>query len=147
MSNTQLSKELPFLAIFQIPTFFTSWPGEPPALADLLSTASIFNIPVYLLEAVEIELEAHWIRDMRSSFDKLNSAMGKLPTPLRPLSLLQMPSDTDAIGHYKTAANKMKNTLGLRNAGFPETSLKDVFQMAINHEHPFAAEGKNSKMS
>jgi hypothetical protein len=144
VSNTQAAKELPFVAIFpDTNIFLPSWPGEPPGLADLLSTAGIFNIPVYLLETVEMELEAHWIREMRSSVDKLKSAMRKLPAPLHAVTSLQFPNDTDAIDLYKTAAEKMKATLGLPGAGFPDTSLKYVFQMAINHEHPFAAEGKN----
>lgn len=144
MSNTQAAKELPFVAIFpDTNVFLPSWPAEPSGLANLLSTAGIFNIPVYLLETVELELEAHWIRDMRSSLEKIKSAMRKLPSPLQTVSSLQLPSDADAIGLYKTAAAEMKAALGLRGARFPETSLKDVFQMAINHEHPFAAEGKN----
>lgn len=112
-------------------------------MVNLLSTADIFSIPVYLLETVELELEAHWTRDMKLAFERTKSAMGKLPYPLERMSALQLPSDAEAIASYKAAAAEMKTALALREASFPETSLKELFEMAINYEHPFAAEGKN----
>lgn len=137
-------KQLPFAAIFpDTNIFLPNWPAEPPGLADLLSTAGIFDIPVYFLETVELELEAHWIREARIAIDKLQAQKGKLPAPLSTACKLEVPTLAEAISLYKSMAGATKTGLGLPPATFPETSLRELFQMAIDYEHPFAAEGKN----
>lgn len=142
-SETKL-KELPFAAIFpDTNLFLPNWPAEPSGLADLVSAAGAFNIPVYFLETVELELEAHWIRDVRTESDKLQAQMAKLPEPLRTACKLEVPRLSEAISLYRKMAEATEARLGMLRAGFRETGLRELYQMAIDQEHPFVAEGKN----
>jgi hypothetical protein len=137
-------KPLPFLAIFpDTNIFLPRWPSEPSGLADLLSTAAVFKIPVYLLEAVELELEAHWLREAQSAIDKVKAQKEKLPTQLSAVCKLEIPTMPEVISVYKREAEATKSRLDVARAAFPETTLRKLFDMAIKHEHPFAAEGKN----
>jgi PIN domain len=144
VSDETKPNSLPFLAIFpDTNIFLPNWPAEPPGLADLLSTARIFQIPVYLLETVELELEAHWIREARGGIDKLKAQKDKLPPPLSDACRIEVPTLSEAVLLYQRMATVTKTKLALDHAAFPETSLRELYQMAIGHEHPFAAEGKN----
>jgi hypothetical protein len=140
----QRVSDFPFSAVFpDTNLFLPRWPEEPAGLAELLSVTGIFNIPVYLLQPVEIELEAHQLRSSKTAIENVRKACDKLPAPLKALVKLDAPNWNAFVADFRTRAAATKTRLELQSIDFPTLALPDLFNMAVNHEHPFREEGKN----
>jgi hypothetical protein len=134
----------PFTAAFpDTNVFLPRWPEESAGLAELISTTGILGIPVYLVEPVEIELEAHQLREAKDALEKIAKISGSLHPLVRPAIKLESLDWEKVRSQLRAQATATKVKLGLRTAAFPALALQDLFQMAASNEHPFTEGGKN----
>jgi hypothetical protein len=138
------SNALPFSAVFpDTNIFLPKWPEEAAGLADLVSNTRLFNIPIYLLEAVDMELEAHQLREAKTPIEKIFRLARLLP-PLTSAAInVDFPNWETVRSELREKASLTKATLGLRFSAFAPLALRDLFSMAVNHETPFDEERKN----
>lgn len=132
------SNNLPFSAVFpDTNIFLPKWPEEAAGLADLVSNTRLFNIPLYLLEAVEMELEAHQLREAKTTIEKISRLARSLP-PLRSAAInIDFPNWETVRSELRAKASLTKAESGLRFSAFAPFALRDLFSMAVNHETPF----------
>ncbi len=136
--------KLPFTAVFpDTNVFLPRWPEEPAALAELVSVTRLLDIPVYLLESVEIELEAHQLREARDAIQEISKLSGSLHPLVRAAVKVETVDWEQVRSKLRANSSATKLKLGLRSSLFPALPLQDLFEMAANHEHPFADKGRN----
>jgi hypothetical protein len=138
------SNDLPFFAVFpDTNIFLPRWPDEAAGLAALVSNAGLFKIPIYLLEAVEIELEAHQLREAKATIQKISKLAQSLPPVGSPAVEIESPDWEKVRSELRAKAAVTKAALGLRSCSFSPLTLQDLFNMAVNHELPFGEDGKH----
>jgi hypothetical protein len=123
----------------------SNWPHVSAELTFLLELARNFAIEVFIPEAVEIEREAQWFRDLGSASQKLGAAADKLALSLEAVASPRIdiaPRDLDVLRaafKAQSDAAKAANEIGI----IPITgrSVPEFLRLAIERTPPFQISG------
>lgn len=134
---------LDFTAIYldSQPLIAAGWPRLSSRLGSVVSLSQIHNIPVFIPEPVEIELEEHWLRDFQerrlavtNSLDKLNKYCHEF-VPDVPVPTIQ---DSLALrSTYRAKAAAMKQLMSIKSSPATKRLLSEVFNMSCSRATPF----------
>jgi hypothetical protein len=122
------------------------WPNISSDFRETAALLKMFDIKSILLESVEKELEAHWLRgvnETRGEAKRKFDNISEIATRVGIETTISLPSRDDLHAAYKKAVettvserNLLRRTPALRSAA-------ELFEMAIQHRKPFGEKGKN----
>jgi len=118
------------------------WPRVSAAFKRTLFLAKTFETPVILLDVVESELEAHWVRQYRESLDavadlqKLHEQIGLTVAP-------GLPELKEVRTAYRKAIDGLVSEHGFVRVRSQLRPTMQLFQMAIWEAKPFQKKGRN----
>jgi hypothetical protein len=136
----------PFKTLYIDSSIFIAagWPDISAQLRGVLSLSRILKVNVVMLQPVERELEAHWMRDCNKTMLKLQSISENANTLLGKVSQgteLRVPTREEIRAAYQKRVEEIIS-LGLERGEVEPRAMSEVFGMAIWHEKPFQDEGK-----
>lgn len=128
------------------PLIAAEWPRLSAKLEEVLQLAQIFRVALLLPQAVELELEEHWLREFDKKHDEVVSRMEKLEkhtanvvTDRATLPLL----DRNRVrSEYRAKVQALKEKWAIETVPLTSRSLDEVFRMSVRRDPPFREEGK-----
>jgi PIN domain len=137
---------LPFKKLYIDSSIFIGegWPDISAQLDELISLSRVLKVPLVLLQPVERELEAHWMRDCDKAVQRIESVSSNLNALLRRVSQgiePQLPDRKEIRVAYRRRVDEVVR-LGLERAEVELRSVSELFGMAVWQMRPFQEEGK-----
>ena len=120
------------------------WPDASTALRNLLTVANFRNVRLILLDSVELELEAHYIREFRDKVYETTAKVARLEKIAEKAALgiaLRVPSPAEVGEGYRAAVTRVLNANRIERASVPFRESNELYRMAVSREVPFAREG------
>jgi hypothetical protein len=123
------------------------WPRVNQTLLNAVSILKDFRIPAILLDAVEKELRAHFLRVLAAAKTETENKARAVANicesvGVRPPSI-SLPSIPKIEAAYNKTSAKAIRQLGLLKRAPPLREAKELFEMAIQRTKPFQEKGKN----
>lgn len=123
----------------------SNWPHVSAELGFLLELAKNFQIQVVIPEAVEIEREEQWVRDVIAASQKCVAARTKRSNVLKAVGLTLAgerddPPDTMR-ERYETAAKAAKESSGIATAPLTARGVEEFLKLAVTRTPPFQMSG------
>jgi PIN domain len=123
------------------------WPRVNQTLLNAMSILKDFRIPAILLDAVEKELRAHFLRVLAAAKTETENKARAVANicesvGVRPPSI-PLPSIPKIEAAYNKTSAKAIRQLGLLKRAPPLREAKELFEMAIQRTKPFQEKGKN----
>lgn len=123
------------------------WPRVSQTLLNAMSIVKDFRIPAILLDAVEKELRAHFLRGLaaaKAETENKARAVARIceSVGVRAPSISLAPAPKLEAAYNKTSARAVRE-LGLRKRAPQLRDVKELFEMAIQRTKPFQEKGKN----
>jgi hypothetical protein len=119
------------------------WPQGSADLERLLkvaTTAPGFEVAICLPEPVEVELEAHWLRDFMDKQDRAESKVNDFRRHLKGVVAdevkLVFPSIDKAQADYRACVQTFMAKWGIRVVPFTRRSVEEFFEMAAHRRLP-----------
>jgi PIN domain-containing protein len=124
------------------------WARVSAKLENVLSLAQEVGVSVYLPEAVERELESHWLRKYDEKMAKLQEALEPLKTHLIRLASGQvppvnLPDRRQVETSYRESVKDIKQKWGIPTVPIPELGTAKLLDMAIGRQVAFQDKGAN----
>jgi hypothetical protein len=117
------------------------WPFVSTKLSVISKLADWLGVSLFLPQAVEDELEAHWFRDFDEKKKELERKLKAINEDFdgiaSPLKISGTSSEVQMRKKYRAIAKKLKPQLKIKSVAFSKHSAKDVFQMALQRVPPF----------
>ncbi len=120
------------------------WPDPSTALGNLLSISSELKVRFVLLDSVEKELEAHYMREFEEKVGEANAKVDRLGRVVRNVSLdvrIHTPTANEVRESYRGLVNHLVKGLRMERATVKPRDTAELFDMAIRHEKPFGKKG------
>ena len=128
------------------PLIAAGWPRLSAELENILLLARIFQVALFLPQAVELELEEHWLREFDKKCGEVTSRVGKLKkyavAVVTDNFSLALPDRNRVRNEYCTKVRALKEKWAVEAVPLTSRPLDEIFRMAIRREHPFQEEGK-----
>jgi len=118
------------------------WPNISVELSNLLRLARRLEVNLNLPVAVEMELEAQYMRDFRELHQTVE---GKLKSHLRRAGLddaLALRSDEELLAAYRAAAASSRGNEGLQSVPLSAWPASDYFDLLLKRDPPFSQDGR-----
>ena len=123
----------------------SNWPHISAELSFLLESARNFGFGVLIPEAVEIEREAQWLRDLVAATQKLDSAADKLSMSLEAVSAARVEIGVRNVDALRTAfraqSDAAKATHRIRTAAITTRPISEFLRLAVERTPPFQIAG------
>jgi citrate lyase gamma subunit len=120
------------------------WPDVSTTLRNLAAAAEHRGVRLVLLDSVEQELEAHYIREFQEKATEASGKFHRLARIADRAALqveLSVPS-TEQLGNgYRAAVEEVLATYHIERATVPLRESKELYRMAVYRQAPFAKEG------
>lgn len=116
------------------------WPNSSASLKNTLDWARLFDTETILLDVVDQELEAHWLRDYRKTESETRVRVDNLHRLAEKVGIIpefQSPPEEKVRRAYREQVKKLVNELQLLTATSSLRSTKEFFEMAIWCVSPF----------
>jgi hypothetical protein len=129
------------------PLVESGWPRVSARVESLANLARLLRAALVVPEPVELELEAHWKRDLQSSVETFRRATAKLrralPTPITlsdPLS--GVPMGEELLHAYHRQVEDWIAKVKAVRCAFVEAGLREFSDAAVDRHPPFSQEGR-----
>lgn len=124
----------------------SGWPALSVEMENVFKLAHLWEIPIFLPEPVERQIEERCIRQLVSSAAALNGAVKKTARLLSPLKLTataECANEEDFRRAYRRAADDIKRIFRIAAIPFSSHKVSGLFELAIRYRLPFESkEGK-----
>jgi hypothetical protein len=120
------------------------WPNISTALANLLNLTRDMKLRFVLLDPVEQELEAHFLREFTAKTKEADKKVEKISSLVGPLSFevgVAWPEITDVQQNYRSFVDAITKQAGIERVKVPPRDINELFGMAIHHRRPFKEKG------
>jgi len=122
------------------------WPQLSEKMKNLLTLARDHDIAVLFPRAVEVEIEEHWIRDLREkshqALARVNELRKYLSRASGNLMEFNVPDESSLLQEYRQCVEGIKTLWGLQSVPITERPLDYIFGMATRQHPPFEEQGK-----
>ena len=119
----------------------SNWPKLSGVLESIFTLADIFRIEIYLPEAVEAELQAHWLRIFREKCLKITKASAEVNKYLSDLGeeevSLNFKEEQQALAAYSKKVDQTKHVWNIRNVPLTSRSIAELFAIVVRQFSPF----------
>jgi len=123
------------------------WPRVNQTLLNAMSILKDFRIPAILLDAVEKELRAHFLRVLAAAKAETENKVRAVANICESVGVrapsIPLPSIPKIVTAYNKTSAKAIRQLGLLKRAPPLREAKELFEMAIQRTKPFQEKGKN----
>jgi PIN domain len=123
------------------------WPRVNQTLLNAMSILKDFRIPAILLDSVEKELRAHFLRVLAAAKTETGNKARAVASICKSIGVRAPSISLPSIPKIETAYNKTSakaiRQLGLLKRAPPLREAKQLFEMAIQRAKPFQERGKN----
>lgn len=125
------------------------WPNISFESRQAFVVLAAFKIPAVLLDPVERQLEAHWLREYRQTRDSAKSKFDSLSEMMKQAGLstegltTKWTSNEDALEAYRKKVDEVVREHSLLRRAPNLRATAELFDMAIHRHKPFGEEGKN----
>ncbi len=124
-----------------------NWPAPTLRLENLLRLTGWMKVSVFLPDAVEREIEQHWLREVRDSAAGLISSAENLHRVTRRVGgsvEFRIEDEEALLGRYRKLAVSCCEQFGIIRAPMTTRPLSEFFDIAVRYETPFVSE-RNKK--
>jgi PIN domain len=137
---------LPFSRIYLDSNAFigAGWPTTSTSLQNVLTLAAYAKVKVFMLDAVQRELRAHWVRNFEKTCLEAQRKAAKLQrlcSGVGATATLSVPRRDEILKHYDNTVDKLLDNLGLEPAVATMRPVEELYEMAIWHRFPFKEKG------
>ena len=123
----------------------SNWPKLSAALENLFELAQVLAVKVLVPEAVEAELEQHWIRNLDKKYNGIDRTIKDFENYLteaeRSDIKLALPDKEKALASYRRRVDEIKKIWELESLPVTTRSTTELFRMAARRDAPFKEEG------
>ena len=128
------------------PLVASQWPSASADLHALVAVAKSAGVPVIIPSAVEMELEAQFIREYREKQQAVSAAVRKLDQHRRRAGLASVaapatPTDEEIRASYRVAVDTSKAFLAINSIALSSRSAAEYFQDLLFRQAPFSPSG------
>ena len=118
------------------------WPRFSAAFKQVLQFAQMFKVPVVMLDVVERELEAHWVRDYVETCKAIGGVKA-IHDRVGVKTDLQLPVLSEIRAAYRGVVDKTVQEHGIERVAAALRPTSEFFELAIQETKPFQRKGKN----
>jgi len=123
----------------------SNWPKLSAALENLFELAQVLAVKVLVPEAVQAELEQHWIRNLDKKYNGIDRTIKDFENYLteaeRSDIKLVLPDKEKALTSYRCRVGEIKKIWELESIPVTTRSTTELFRMAARRDAPFKEEG------
>jgi PIN domain len=120
------------------------WPEVSTTFRNLSTAAQYRNVRLIMLDSVEQELEAHYIREFRDRANEARAKVDRLGRIAEKAALeieLQVPPPEEVSESYRATLDHVLATYRMERASVTLRESKELYRMAVSREAPFVKEG------
>jgi hypothetical protein len=120
------------------------WPNISTALANLLNLTRDMKLRFVLLDLVEQELEAHFLREFITRTKEAEKRVEKTSSLVGLVGLevgVVWPGIKDVRKSYRSFVDDITKHAGIERVKVPPRDISELFGMAIHHTRPFKEKG------
>jgi hypothetical protein len=123
----------------------SNWPKLSAAVENFLDLALVLNVKVLLPEAVEVELEEHWLRNLDKKYAGVDRSIkdfeNHLGEPEPNAIKLVLPDKDKSLEGYRRRVLEVKDGWGLESIPIATRAISELLRMAARQDAPFKEEG------
>jgi hypothetical protein len=129
----------------------SGWPNISATLRGLLRLAGRFELPLFISETVELELEKQWLRKLQGTSGAVTESIRKLNAIYEPLAVeiinVQFADVNDVLNSYRQLVAQIRGEWNIQNIPLTQRTLESVLQMSVMRTPPFKEVAKNKEVA